>query len=130
MLSQKVKNVLEQIDLILAEGDQDSRQLWDILTALRGPDKYVSSAVKVATTAIIRKTVLPKTAEANFKNGIDGIYAIFRDDSAASVDVRSKLRNSNEDDLLAPYHFVYHAKEAFRTLELNWNAFNEPKTQE
>ena len=61
MLNAKGKKLLNQIDTYLST-DERAVELWDILTALRGPDLDRWAKDKTATTAVIRYTALPKTA--------------------------------------------------------------------
>lgn len=68
-----VSEVLDIIDTFLAEMDHvQSKQLWNILTALRGPDDD-NTDTKLKTTSPIRTAALPKTALNSNKCG-----AIFR----------------------------------------------------
>jgi hypothetical protein len=66
--------VPDLIDTFLADGfgriecDRDSRyrhaeswRLWDVLTALRGPDAEGAHALKRRPTAVIRRRALPRT---------------------------------------------------------------------
>lgn len=65
-----VRKVLAQIEAVLMsnqenkEACRDAKQLWDILTALRGPDNDVADRVKFATTVYIRQAAFPTYAEA------------------------------------------------------------------
>lgn len=58
----KVRAALNAIDTILAERNQDSVDLANILSALRGPDSG-NDAVKAATTARIRDIAFPKASK-------------------------------------------------------------------
>jgi hypothetical protein len=69
MLDNKTRWMLDVIDTFLAEGDSASRDLWDVLTALRGPDDpnpygsdYAGLGRKVRTTRV-RAAAFPKVAE-------------------------------------------------------------------
>jgi hypothetical protein len=53
--------VLDIIDTLLAQRNRESRYLWGVLTALRGPDS-ADESLKVATTAGIRTAAFPLTA--------------------------------------------------------------------
>lgn len=59
----KVRQVLDQIDAVLAEGSDDSRRLWDIMTALRGPDHFENQGRKDTGTIYIRQAAFPTTAK-------------------------------------------------------------------
>ncbi len=61
-MSPKVRNVLSQIDQVLMGLDVDAVALWDVLTALRGPDTPSLWSWKVKTTSRIRAAAFPETA--------------------------------------------------------------------
>lgn len=50
--------MLDQIDQFLSNGTDDSRELWTVLTALRGPDDE-NDTLKDKSTAIIRGAAFP-----------------------------------------------------------------------
>lgn len=83
--------------------------LWDVISALRGPDKDEMSMVKDATTSVIRH-----------KLGIsEYIGLIVRPDTETAAQVRRNI-----DSYMADYHFVFHAKRAFGALGLKWDELN------
>jgi hypothetical protein len=55
--------LLAIIDDVLCVGDQTSKEVADVLTALRGPDNC-DSVLKTETTNVIRAVALPRTAKA------------------------------------------------------------------
>ena len=55
------KELLHEIDRMLMNGDSEAGKLWDILSALRGPDNH-SEAAKEATIKV-RAAAFPLTAE-------------------------------------------------------------------
>lgn len=69
MISQRVRKLLDEIDEVLAEGGSgysfnprlstDASDLWQVLTALRGPDSE-NEELKSTTTAPIRQAAFPK----------------------------------------------------------------------
>lgn len=63
---------LDYLDKILVRQDQTSRELWNVLTALRGPDVDIGPPydTKEATTVHIRRAAFPlcKTIE-DYVNG-------------------------------------------------------------
>lgn len=62
------KQVLDIVDTALARGNSTSEKLWDVLTALRGPDTneyYLKSEI----TVLIRRKALPKTTKAHMDSG-------------------------------------------------------------
>lgn len=69
--------ILNQIDEFLAVGDDNARALFDILSALRGPDRPEDAHLKSSTTAVVRTWALPKTAAVNNNNNDMRICAQF-----------------------------------------------------
>lgn len=57
-----VRQVLDQIDRYLAVGDANTNQLWDVLSALRGPDDGGYND-KQHFTIPIRRAAFPRTAK-------------------------------------------------------------------
>jgi len=64
-LTREAKRVLNVVDEALAKGTKSSRQIWDVISALRGPD-VLSFPNKAKTTIHIRTAALPKTAKTNY----------------------------------------------------------------
>lgn len=58
------QRALEYVDSVLAGGGPESKKLWDILTALRGPDRDDQQRYKGGLTAVIRSAAFPKAAVA------------------------------------------------------------------
>lgn len=58
----RVRKVLDEIDAILVDEGRAGQLLWDILTALRGPDRDADASVKWTSTARVRARAFPKTA--------------------------------------------------------------------
>jgi len=56
-----VREMLDRIDTFLVTGDQHAERLWNVLSALRGPDND-SYGDKVSTTNAIRAAAFPRTA--------------------------------------------------------------------
>lgn len=89
-------------------------ELWDILTALRGPDfSDWNGETKAATTAVIRYKL-------GLRDGENAAGAICEPDSPKKVEFRKNLIVSG-----ASWHFVSHAQNAFNALDLKWNELNE-----
>lgn len=84
-------------------------EMWDVLTALRGPDDQNFNK-KRCTTAVIRKAVFPHN-----------IPAMSRYDTRASADDRRNIYKYGD-------HFISHTKSAFLALGLNWNTHNPEKS--
>jgi hypothetical protein len=92
--------------------NSEVRLLWDVLSALRGPD-YEESVDKDATTAVIREAFLgPKTQV---------FPADFAVDSAERAERRDDMVSGSES-----YHFLSHARNAFDALGLKWFEVNPP----
>jgi hypothetical protein len=90
----------------------EQHKLWDVLTALRGPDSPENrNSVKSATTEVIRLHAFPNAAAYN------ALYGDFSADSELRVERRAKMPSVGG-------HFYGHAKEAFKALGLVWNRLN------
>ena len=118
MLNAKGKKLLNQIDTYLST-DERAAELWDILTALRGPDPDHWDKDKTATTAVIRYTALPKTAATADPSWP---YA-----SRISAEVYQGYTKSSVEQrkLLPRGHFSVHAHRAFKALGLDWDKENK-----
>lgn len=98
----------------------ESKKLWWVLTALRGPDND-NEYQKNATTGVIRHA-------AGLRGGV-GNGATTNPDSHDALVHRTNSFSPND------YHFKLHAKKAFETLGLDWDRINwtefdkEPQTQ-
>lgn len=58
------RQMLRQIDIFLLQRNGDGRKLWDVLSALRGPDSQ-DPILKHRTTEAIRTRAFPKCAKHN-----------------------------------------------------------------
>jgi len=88
----------------------EKRNLWEIITGLRGPDfDDPDDKIKMATTAVIRYHTLGM-APSN-SNG-----AIINPDEPAYVTMRKSMP-------VGP-HFQSHARRAFSALDLSWGELN------
>lgn len=126
MMSRKVRKMLDRIDAVLAQPDdatdeqrKDSRDLWAVLSALRGPDTdrdYRDLLLKSRVTILIRRAAFPLTASTG--NGTP--QAVFESAAANAVHLDTRIMaaelNSNERADLV--HFVDHARLAGRALGL------------
>lgn len=118
-----LKKVLDVIDKYLATGDkEDSRDLWDVLAALRGPDLSENCyLVKDATTSVIRAKAFPRTAKLSNREG-GRVCASMAKDSMTNIATRYNQPSS---------HFIGHARSAFSALGLHWaKNNNEDLTKE
>lgn len=84
---------------------KEGEQLWDVLTALRGPDVQ-NEEVKRATTGVIRYFLLGASVPG---------CTTSNPDAPELAAVRRKLVDS---------HFTGHARKAFRVLGLKWRSCN------
>ncbi|MFI5355197.1 MAG: hypothetical protein ACHQX0_06260 [Desulfobaccales bacterium] len=99
--------------------------LWDILSALRGPDDG-NEDLKVATTAVIRYTV--------FGPGLRDMGMVCLPDSGASLRTRQSFNEfgqafDKDGQVINPnrfenIHFFGHARRAFKALGLDWDRVN------
>ena len=69
-MTNKTREVLDTIDALLVNGDQTSVELWEILTALRGPDDD-DECYKSMTTMPIRAAAFPHLYQASLECGKD-----------------------------------------------------------
>ena len=99
-----LRGALQQIERML-DKQPYSADLWDILSAVRGPDSR-KWGIKDATTTIIRSEAFPKhpCEERSFYGW----------DNKRKVTVRKRLFKNKEDS----YHFRMHVEEAFNALGL------------
>lgn len=116
---QKLKEIVDYLNT----GDHDeTRKLWDVLTALRGPDNGHGKAV---TTSVIRHAI--GLYEMN-RFGVN----VERDDDLsvkARIDydpdrVTTQKEEAEREDSNYSYHFFFHARYAFRALGLQWGKLN------
>ncbi len=118
------RQALDVIDALLVElPEEESRNLYSVLTALRGPDSG-EMADKKATTAIIRKVALPRAAAMPFSvfPATSTHLGLVTDDSEELCKHRVFFVPGG--------HFRSHAASAFAALELVWVKCNpsNPKT--
>lgn len=105
-MTPRVQEILKRIDLFLSEGNDDSRALWQVLTALRGPDE--PRVGKNGTTCVIRTRALPITHNRIMKGGDwHPIGATFADPAQTNVVLDAGTVGS---------HFLSHIKNAARVL--------------
>lgn len=85
----------------------EARKLWDILTALRGPDNQ-DIELKLATTAVIRHAVYGYVNHGGTAAPDNSIRCAYR----AKLDEAGYTKDTD--------HFINHAKDAFKHLNLKW----------
>jgi hypothetical protein len=112
--SVSLDDVLEVIDTHMLTSQ--SGDLYDILTALRGPDTNDTrfNDLKIPITTIVRYAVCKKS-KAHFKGLIENDT---EQKAKMRVDVYSELRHTHG-------HFLDHAKAAFHALGLSWDKVND-----
>lgn len=109
----EVRAALKTLDTILKRGDNGSQALWDILTALRGPDGADYGKKK---TVEVRARAFPQTSEIAKRNGC-GVNGAFMDPAngmlAGEYDEQRFLE-------VQPHHFrqhIYRARSALARLD-------------
>jgi hypothetical protein len=100
-----LRGALNQIQRLLTKQPY-SADLWDILSAIRGPDSR-DRKWKRATTAIIRQSAFPKRPCED--------RSIFGNDSEALAVRRRQMFKNKEDT----NHFREHVADAFNSLNLS-----------
>jgi hypothetical protein len=114
--------------------EYEKLRLWDILTALRGPD-HLSAHVKDATTALIRGAVF---GDVSRKMDIFNFAVIRSKDKEEYIfNFAAVIRSEDKEEYVAARqnlfdtsvkgessHFVRHTYDAFKTLGLNYSMNN------
>lgn len=111
-MSEKTRQMLDQIDTFLAAGDDDAADLEAVLTALRGPD--FGGMDKRTMTIPIRRAALPECAHeydtwAGLPNKLNSAFG------DASYRFQKPDLSTIEAD---KYHFAEHAVRAASALGL------------
>lgn len=101
-----LKQVLNVVDVALQRQDKTAKKLWQILTALRGPDRYDVGESKGTSTIHIRRAAFPKTTK--WADEFNSGYIV-----GASF---SSYSNVSLPDEIG--HFNTHAREAMFALGL------------
>lgn len=118
--AEKIKKLFSKFeDEILKKENKDygfAKDVWMVLSALRGPDKnhqsLDTSSKKEATTEVIRYCVLP--------NLVSKVWFNMGPDTPNHASIRKQLDTSSGDD-----HFNNHVYLAFLALELKWSEKND-----
>jgi hypothetical protein len=114
-----VSKTLTAIDQVLALDNYASRRLWDVLTALRGPDQdtYASDEVKEQFTCFIRSAAFPRTARRVLKHaGTCAHGAMYQE---VALDPKVRLLCPDVDKMpesVVSTHFRGHVRAALRVL--------------
>jgi len=61
-MTPELRTMLDQIDTFLSTEGPDAICLWEIMTALRGPDDWRQGGDKQTSTSVIRTAAFPKTS--------------------------------------------------------------------
>lgn len=112
-MNPKLRAQLDQIQQWLLDPD-GSEALWDVLTALRGPDTGNLKG-KLATTAVIRLVAFPGLANCETIP-----FTVFCEDAEDS-------RGYRVSEMISRDHFSKHAKRAFDALDLVWGRVNQER---
>lgn len=105
---QPLVKILNDIEEFLLTADQEDRRgLWDILTALRGPDDRQVQVKKHITTARIRTLAFPRLQRAPFK--------VLADFSVKKV--APEVPDIDSDDWSKNSHFYHHVQNAVNALK-------------
>jgi hypothetical protein len=109
----KILDDFMSADNSIGRGDE-LQHVWDVLTALRGPDYSVGGGMeKTATTALIRSKVFGSpTSMVRF------FAKVRRIDTSDLTIVRRSLDSTRHS------HFYRHAERAFAALDLKWDEVN------
>lgn len=110
----ELKDDLTNLRQLLTKSE-NSRELWDILTALRGPDDC-DELDKEATTGVIRWALLGYDAGEE-DEGEKRVFwsSVFAPDSKEKAAHRRNMDRT---------HFSQHALRAFEALGLKWREVN------
>lgn len=111
-MSPATRKILDQIDEFLLRSNDESAELWHILTALRGPDDPERDAEKSTTTAVIRSAAFPRCGELPCMMFGSNTYvaACFAPPDVAFI--------SPSESWSKDYHFNYHVRAAAKALDL------------
>ena len=129
------KSLLKRIASFLAKDSRpagDAKKMWDVLSALRGPDimdhwydpdAIGGDPIKAATTGVIRNALgLPSQIPMQ-GYGPRTFYTMSNNpDSAALANQRADFARRK-----SYAHFLDHAHSAFKALGLKWHTENKPK---
>lgn len=128
----KVREVLNQLDEVLSLDNPDSKELWNVLTALRGPDNDLDSH-KFATTGLIRAKAFPKSYSKSYSNNLADLISgpggsLGSKDTEGSLSLREDnldYYGTTQPERKMQRHFKRHAENAFYVLDLDWLALNK-----
>ncbi len=125
---QKLRRILNKIDTVLSASYNDdsavAAKLWDVLSALRGPDSELGNwhKIKDATTSVLRKIAFPKTFATLSGSIVMNEKATGASDSVARAALRSAITSLEES---TGVHFTGHIDKGFTALGLDWYTENK-----
>lgn len=114
-----LKQVLRELDDWGARAsDVRQRDLWAILTGLRGPDREGAWTTKMETTAIIRTKSLPRLAK---ELGADERNEASKETLAGELEkgLKDSATGASRVANATSPHFAWHAHEALRAIKEN-----------
>jgi hypothetical protein len=117
-MNARARQVLDDLDLVLCDQTLTAREVWRVLSALRGPDANGHELDKKATTAIIRAAAFPRTAAVMNEGQFGPIPADMNSDDKRLLTHRLQMYAT------ASSHFMFHARDAFGALALEWASVN------
>jgi len=109
--ARKVREVLDYLDNVLVKGDNVAESIWNVLSALRGPDN-AGYGDKCETTNAIRVTAFPRTADADNKGGISLPASFY------SPEYSERTLAGHVDYEAKAWHFSQHIRSAAEVLGL------------
>jgi hypothetical protein len=114
----KVRAMLDQLDaFFIDEEHADTKVLWDVLSALRGPDNDVQSDLKNTSTIPIRTAAFPRLARLEHSK----YRELYRELDTASFKTTAIFGNGTErfhqPDVVD--HFTAHLRRAQKALDLH-----------
>lgn len=125
-MTRELRAILDKIDTVLAKHDDTAAELWNVLTALRGPDSSASNN-KSVTTVPIRRVAFPLTARVaeenyGYLNGAQFGREGYSNDNIFLMNDNIFLMSELGPD--EDGHFRAHVEAAGRVLEIGFNYGN------
>lgn len=111
MKKTELRKALDVIDRVLVKNDDTAAELWDVLSALRGPDDMKEYKLKAAGTVPIRRAAFPLTTEAVATSG-------FTNRADFTVSTYQRPEDNNNGTWSFDTHVVSHIKRAADALGL------------
>lgn len=121
-MQEATRTALKQIEDVLIKRDKPedeiaAKELWNILTALRGPDDMQNVDFKYHYTIPIRRAAFPRITEMPIGMGLGARFelpfASAAEKKACALRVEAKERSLGSPQL----HFVFHSRMALAALK-------------